>query len=153
PVLNRDIEARGFCDSKVTDCRGGRLDGILCRRLPGVRARSDDLGDAVDAFAHFSVLLFVAFPENLLAVVRWNSVVISNADPTDRRVALICLTDRCWDQIRAALAILAAIEDDSARRIGKHRVEPLGDVRGEPRATPCRRARPWWSWAAGPRPG
>src|SRR5213083_2923538 len=32
-------------------------------------------------------------------------------DPTDSRVTLICLTDRGWDQIRAALSIIAAIED------------------------------------------
>ena len=49
-------------------------------------------------------------------------------DPTDRRVALICLTDRGWDQIHAALAIIAAIEDDWARRVGKHRMEELRDV-------------------------
>src|SRR5438309_11959892 len=33
-------------------------------------------------------------------------------DPTDRRVALICLTDRGWGQIRAALSIIAEIEQD-----------------------------------------
>src|SRR6476661_1108158 len=49
-------------------------------------------------------------------------------DPTDRRVALICLTDRGWDQIRAALAIIGAIEDDWARRVGKRRMEELRDV-------------------------
>ena len=50
------------------------------------------------------------------------------SDPTDRRVALIRLTDRGWDQIRAALEIIAAIEDDWARRVGKHRMEELRDV-------------------------
>ena len=59
-------------------------------------------------------------------------------DPTDRRVALICLTDRGWDQIRAALAIIAAIEDDWARRIGKRRMEQLRDVLRELGATPDR---------------
>ena len=48
-------------------------------------------------------------------------------DPTDRRVTLICLTDRGWDQIRAALSIIAAIEDDWARRIGESRIEQLRD--------------------------
>src|SRR5438067_10091297 len=48
-------------------------------------------------------------------------------DPSDRRVALICLTDRGWDQIRAALSIIAAIEDDWARRIGESRIEQLRD--------------------------
>src|SRR5438067_4508649 len=46
-------------------------------------------------------------------------------DPTDRRVALICLTDRGWDQIRAALSIIAAIEHDWARRIGELRMQQL----------------------------
>src|SRR6266853_6354632 len=49
-------------------------------------------------------------------------------DPTDRRVALICLTDRGWDQIGAALSIIAEIEHDWARRIGKRRMEELRDV-------------------------
>src|SRR5438445_3158936 len=49
-------------------------------------------------------------------------------DPSDRRVALICLTDRGWDQIGAALSIIAAIEQDWARRIGKRRMEELRDV-------------------------
>jgi DNA-binding MarR family transcriptional regulator len=52
-------------------------------------------------------------------------------DPTDRRVALICLTDRGWDQIRAALSIINAIERDWARRIGKRRMEQLRDVLSE----------------------
>jgi DNA-binding MarR family transcriptional regulator len=62
-------------------------------------------------------------------------------DPTDRRVALICLTDRGWDQIRAALAIIAAIEDDWAGRIGKRRMEQLRAVLGELRSAPDRRSR------------
>jgi DNA-binding MarR family transcriptional regulator len=59
-------------------------------------------------------------------------------DPTDRRVALICLTDRGWDQIRAALSIINAIERDWARRIGKRRVEQLRDVLTELGATSAR---------------
>jgi len=58
-------------------------------------------------------------------------------DPTDRRVALICLTDRGWDQIRAALSIIAAIEHDWARRIGELRMQQLRDVLTE-LATPER---------------
>jgi DNA-binding MarR family transcriptional regulator len=46
-------------------------------------------------------------------------------DPTDRRVALIRLTDRGWDQIRVALSIIAAVEDEWARRLGKARMEQL----------------------------
>jgi DNA-binding MarR family transcriptional regulator len=49
-------------------------------------------------------------------------------DPTDRRVALICLTDRGWEQIRAALSIIATIEHDWARRIGKRRMQQLRDA-------------------------
>lgn len=49
-------------------------------------------------------------------------------DPTDRRVTLICLTDRGWDQIRAALSIIAAIEHDWEQRIGKRRMQQLRDV-------------------------
>jgi DNA-binding MarR family transcriptional regulator len=59
-------------------------------------------------------------------------------DPTDRRVALICLTDRGWDQIRAALSIINAIERDWARRIGKRRMEQLRDVLTELGATSAR---------------
>jgi DNA-binding MarR family transcriptional regulator len=59
-------------------------------------------------------------------------------DPTDRRVALICLTDRGWDQIRAALSIINAIERDWARRIGKGRMEQLRDVLTELGATSAR---------------
>jgi DNA-binding MarR family transcriptional regulator len=49
-------------------------------------------------------------------------------DPTDRRVALICLTDRGWDEIRAALAIIAAIEADWTHRIGQPRMQQLRDT-------------------------
>jgi len=59
-------------------------------------------------------------------------------DPTDRRVALICLTDRGWDQIRAALSIINAIERDWARRIGKRRMEQLREVLTELGATSAR---------------
>src|SRR5215467_4893037 len=38
-------------------------------------------------------------------------------DPSDRRVALICLTDRGWDQVRAALAIIAEVEADWTRQL------------------------------------
>lgn len=46
-------------------------------------------------------------------------------DPTDRRVALICLTERGWDQIQAALSIIAAVEKEWTRRLGKARMEEL----------------------------
>jgi DNA-binding MarR family transcriptional regulator len=50
------------------------------------------------------------------------------SDPNDRRVALICLTDRGWAQIRAALSIIAAIEHDWSRRVGKRRLQELRDI-------------------------
>src|SRR4051812_21531812 len=57
-------------------------------------------------------------------------------DPTDRRVALIRLTDRGWDEVRAALAIIAQIEDEWTQRLGVTRMrqlrEALADVRPAP---------------------
>jgi DNA-binding MarR family transcriptional regulator len=46
-------------------------------------------------------------------------------DPSDRRVALICLTDRGWDQIRTALAIIATVEAEWTSRLGDARMEQL----------------------------
>lgn len=47
------------------------------------------------------------------------------ADPADRRASLIVLTERGWAQVRAALKIIAAIEQDWAGRLGARRVEEL----------------------------
>jgi DNA-binding MarR family transcriptional regulator len=52
-------------------------------------------------------------------------------DPTDRRAALICLTERGWDEIRAALAIIAEIEEEWARRLGKRRMAQLRELLAE----------------------
>jgi DNA-binding MarR family transcriptional regulator len=49
-------------------------------------------------------------------------------DPDDRRAALICLTDRGWDQIRAALAIIARIEDEWTSTLGEARMEQLREL-------------------------
>jgi DNA-binding MarR family transcriptional regulator len=46
-------------------------------------------------------------------------------DPGDRRVALICLTDRGWEQVQAALSIIAAVEKEWTRRLGRARMEQL----------------------------
>jgi DNA-binding MarR family transcriptional regulator len=46
-------------------------------------------------------------------------------DPTDRRAALVCLTDRGWAQVRTALAIIAAVEAEWARALGPSRMEQL----------------------------
>jgi DNA-binding MarR family transcriptional regulator len=54
-------------------------------------------------------------------------------DPSDRRAALISLTDRGWDQVRAALRIIAVIEEEWAAALGQPRMlqlrELLGDLR------------------------
>jgi DNA-binding MarR family transcriptional regulator len=52
-------------------------------------------------------------------------------DPTDRRVTLICLTDRGWDEIRTALALIATVEAEWTRRLGKGRMEELRVALGE----------------------
>jgi DNA-binding MarR family transcriptional regulator len=46
-------------------------------------------------------------------------------DPSDRRAALVCLTDRGWKQIAAALNIIAEIERGWSRRLGDERMETL----------------------------
>jgi DNA-binding MarR family transcriptional regulator len=47
------------------------------------------------------------------------------ADPSDRRASLIFLTERGWNQVRAALAIIAGIEKDWARCLGNREMEQL----------------------------
>jgi DNA-binding MarR family transcriptional regulator len=49
-------------------------------------------------------------------------------DPTDRRATLICLTERGWDQVQAALAIIAAIEEEWAGRLGEDRMRQLREA-------------------------
>ena len=56
-------------------------------------------------------------------------------DPTDRRATLICLTERGWEQIRAALAIIAAIEKEWTARLGTQRMEDLRSSLTELRGT------------------
>ena len=54
-------------------------------------------------------------------------------DPSDRRAALISLTDRGWEQVRAALRIIATIEEEWASGLGRPRMQQLrlllGDLR------------------------
>jgi len=52
-------------------------------------------------------------------------------DANDRRVALICLTDRGWDEIKAALAIISQVENEWARRLGKARMGELRETLAE----------------------
>lgn len=46
-------------------------------------------------------------------------------DPSDRRAALICLTDRGWAQIEAALATIARLEAGWDARLGPERAAEL----------------------------
>lgn len=48
-------------------------------------------------------------------------------DPTDRRATLICLTERGWSQIRAALAIIATVEEEWAALLVDERMRHLRD--------------------------
>jgi DNA-binding MarR family transcriptional regulator len=52
-------------------------------------------------------------------------------DPTDRRAALICLTERGWDQVRASLRIIAELEGEWRRALGKRRMEELRTLLAE----------------------
>ena len=46
-------------------------------------------------------------------------------DPSDRRATLICLTERGWEQVRAALAIIASIEAEWTAELGERRMQQL----------------------------
>jgi DNA-binding MarR family transcriptional regulator len=47
------------------------------------------------------------------------------ADPSDRRASLIFLTERGWDQIRAALTIIAGVEEEWERSLGARGMREL----------------------------
>jgi DNA-binding MarR family transcriptional regulator len=50
-------------------------------------------------------------------------VVERRPDPSDGRAKLICLTDRGWETMRTARAIIAEIEGEYAARVGAKRFE------------------------------
>jgi DNA-binding MarR family transcriptional regulator len=52
-------------------------------------------------------------------------------DPTDRRATLICLTERGWNQIRAALAIIATLEEEWTSQLGNYRMQQLREALAE----------------------
>jgi DNA-binding MarR family transcriptional regulator len=52
-------------------------------------------------------------------------------DPSDRRAALISLTDRGWEQVRASLRIIATIEEEWASGLGQPRMEQLRELLGD----------------------
>jgi DNA-binding MarR family transcriptional regulator len=49
-------------------------------------------------------------------------------DPSDRRAALISLTDRGWEQVRASLTIIATLEEEWASGLGQPRMEQLREL-------------------------
>ena len=49
-------------------------------------------------------------------------------DPSDRRASLICLTERGWAQIRAALTSIAGLEEEWARALGEDRMQQLREL-------------------------
>lgn len=49
-------------------------------------------------------------------------------DPNDRRATLICLTQRGWDQVGTALAIITTLEEEWAQELGSKRIEQLRDT-------------------------
>lgn len=54
--------------------------------------------------------------------------VMRRADPSDRRASLIFLTERGWAEVREALRIIAGIEQEWARQLGKRRMDQLRDL-------------------------
>ena len=52
-------------------------------------------------------------------------------DPSDRRAALISLTERGWEQIRAALGIIATLEEEWGSRLGEPRMQQLRELLGD----------------------
>jgi len=50
------------------------------------------------------------------------------ADPADRRATLICLTEHGWDEIKTALAIIAAVEQEWETQLGAQRLQQLREL-------------------------
>jgi DNA-binding MarR family transcriptional regulator len=53
------------------------------------------------------------------------------SDPSDRRANLIVLTKRGWQQVRAALRIIAAIENEWEGVLGVRKLEQLRKLLAE----------------------
>ena len=49
-------------------------------------------------------------------------------NPSDRRATIICLTDRGWEEIRAALTIIESLEKEWTRALGKQRMQQLREL-------------------------
>jgi DNA-binding MarR family transcriptional regulator len=52
-------------------------------------------------------------------------------DPGDRRASLVCLTERGWAQVHAALTIIATLEKEWARMIGTQEIAKLRKLLAE----------------------
>jgi DNA-binding MarR family transcriptional regulator len=52
-------------------------------------------------------------------------------DPSDRRAALISLTDRGWEQVRTSLKIIATLEEEWAGKLGRPQMERLRELLGD----------------------
>ncbi len=50
-------------------------------------------------------------------------IVERRPDPRDKRAKLICLTEKGWEAMRTARRVIAEIEADYARRVGRKRFE------------------------------
>jgi DNA-binding MarR family transcriptional regulator len=55
-------------------------------------------------------------------------------DPNDRRAALISLTNRGWEQVRASLKIIATLEEEWTSGLGQPRMQQLRELLGDLRA-------------------
>jgi DNA-binding MarR family transcriptional regulator len=64
----------------------------------------------------------------LVDYLEQHGYVERRADPTDRRASLIFLTERGWAEVREALDIIAGIEKEWARQLGKQRMEQLREL-------------------------
>ena len=51
-------------------------------------------------------------------------------DPTDRRAALISLTEQGWGVVRASLAVIAALEEEWTRELGDEAAARLRETLG-----------------------
>ena len=52
-------------------------------------------------------------------------------DPSDRRAALISLTERGWAVVRASLAVIATLEEEWTRELGDEETQRLRDTLGK----------------------
>jgi DNA-binding MarR family transcriptional regulator len=71
----------------------------------------------------------------LVDYLEQHGYVERRADPTDRRSTLVFPTDRGWQQIRAALSVIATVEEEWTRRLGTRGMQQLRELLTELGAT------------------